>query len=402
MSAELSTDLRKELLEAVRRTVQTRLFDPAFNGRDWESLVRQREEAIVAAAEPTEFERRMESLLQALDLRPVGFSHETTSRVPIQRMLGATLFPYDASWMFQDVHEDGPAYAAGVRPGDVLVSVDEHQVTSNEPVYVSANRSTSLRIRKPDGSTDSVCPTPHDGAKRKPPIGLRKLPSGIGYLRINRFPGLVGIDMAHDIDSAVQTLCDCRAVIVDLRGNPGGGSANLRLMSYLTPKKLPVGYSLTRRRAECGYRREELPRFKRIPRSKLGLLWLAARYKFADKSIVVVTEGLKAPPFQNRIVLLVNEHTVSGSEIVVGFAKDHKLAAIAGTRTAGRLYGWSTFPLLSGYRLTIPVSNYLTWEGKCFERIGIEPDVEVPFSADSALTGRDEQLERAAEIAARL
>jgi len=208
--------------------------------------------------------------------------------------------------------------------------------------------------------------------------------------------------MARDIDSAVRQISDSHAAVIDLRGNPGGGSANLRLMSYLTSNKLPVGYSLTRPRAERGYRREELPRLKRIPDNKLALIWLALRFKFVDKSIVVVTEGLKAPRFQGCIVLLVNEHTVSGSEIVVGFAKEHRLAVIVGSRTAGRLYGWSSLPVLNEYRLTIPVSNYLTWEGKCFEGVGIEPDIEVPFSPEAALEGRDRQLDEAVKIAARL
>ena len=55
-------------------------------------------------------------------------------------------------------------------------------------------------------------------------------------------------------------------------------------MSYLTPGKLEVGYSLTRKRRERGYKREELTRFGRIPSHKATLLWLVARYAFVEKS----------------------------------------------------------------------------------------------------------------------
>jgi hypothetical protein len=61
---------------------------------------------------------------------------------------------------------------------------------------------------------------------------------------------------------------DVHEVIVDLRGNTGGGIGGLRLMSYLTPGKREVGYSLTRKRKEKGYCREELPRFGRIASRK--------------------------------------------------------------------------------------------------------------------------------------
>jgi hypothetical protein len=78
---------------------------------------------------------------------------------------------------------------------------------------------------------------------------------------------------------------------VDLRGNPGGGIGGLRLMSYLTPGKLPVGYSLTRRRAINGFDREHLTKFGRIPMRKIELLGLALRFAFAEKSIALERRG---------------------------------------------------------------------------------------------------------------
>jgi carboxyl-terminal processing protease len=124
---------------------------------------------------------------------------------------------------------------------------------------------------------------------------------------------------------------------VDLRGNTGGGIGGLRLslMSYLTPRKLEVGYSLTRKLRERGYPREELTRFGRIPSHKATLIWLAARYAFVEKSILVVTEGLGERPFHGRVVLLVNEHTASAGEMVSALAEENNLATIVGTKTPG-------------------------------------------------------------------
>jgi C-terminal processing protease CtpA/Prc len=214
------------------------------------------------------------------------------------------------------------------------------------------------------------------------------------------FPGVLGIDITKETDRAIKSLKGTKCLIVDLRGNLGSaGAGNLRLMSYLTPDKIPVGYSLTRRRAEQGYKREELIRFERVPSSKLLAPFALWRFRNVDKSIVVVTEGLGRQSFHGKTVMLVNEHTISGAEIVAGFAADHKLAVVVGTRTAGRMLSWSPLPLGHGYFMTIPIGNYLTWEGKSFEGTGITPDVEVPFSPDAALEGRDQQLETAREIA---
>src|SRR6185437_14270192 len=132
------------------------------------------------------------------------------------------------------------------------------------------------------------------------------------------------------------------------------GAGNLRLMSYLTPSKIPVGFSLTRRRAEEGYDRTQLPRFTRIPRFKVQCLPLLWKFRKLDKSIVVVTEGLKRQSFHDQVTLMVNQHTVSGAEIVVQFAKQHRLANIMGERTAGRSLSFKSFQLPCDFRLTLP------------------------------------------------
>ena len=99
------------------------------------------------------------------------------------------------------------------------------------------------------------------------------------------------------------------------------------------------------------------------------------------------------------LVMLVNEHTISGGEIVAGFASDHKLATLVGTPTAGKLLGWSSLSVGHDCFFTLPTVNYLTWEGRSFEGSGVVPDHYVPFSPEAAFIGVDNQLEAAAQIA---
>ncbi len=173
--------------------------------------------------------------------------------------------------------------------------------------------------------------------------------------------------VARETDEAIKKL-KAKRLLVDLRGNLGSaGAGNLRLMSYLTPKKIPVGYSLTRRRAEAGYDRDDLARLERIPRSKLEAPFVLWRFRKVDKSIVVVTEGLKPQAFQGNFTLLVNSHTFSGAEIVGQFAKQHGLARIVGERTAGRSLSFATLPVPYDFRLTLPIGDYVPWHGERFE-----------------------------------
>jgi C-terminal processing protease CtpA/Prc len=199
-------------------------------------------------------------------------------------------------------------------------------------------------------------------------------------------------------DTAIAHLKDSTRLIVDLRGNTGGGIGGLRLMSYLTPEKKEVGYSLTRKRKERGYAREKLPRFGHIPSHKATLLWLALRYGFIDKSILVVTEGLGAQKFHGRVVILANEHTASAGEMLAAFAQENGLATIVGTKTAARLLSGSTFKAGSGYILGLPVAAYLTWQGKLIEGKGVTPSIPAELSPGNLLAGQDAQMQKAVEI----
>jgi carboxyl-terminal processing protease len=220
----------------------------------------------------------------------------------------------------------------------------------------------------------------------------------IGQVKVSLFPGKLGIDFANQVESVFSgELAPAEKLIVDLRGNPGGGVGGLRLMSYLTPGKNPIGYSLDRPTSERGYDREKLPRFNRIPKSKMALPLLALKYA-GKKSVVLETEGLGKKKFHGKIVVLVNEHSTGAAEMVAQFAKENRLATIVGSKTPGRLVARSPFKIGFGYRLTIPIGAYVSWRGNRIEGKGIEPDIPVQWSYEDALKGVDNQLNQAIEV----
>jgi C-terminal processing protease CtpA/Prc len=227
------------------------------------------------------------------------------------------------------------------------------------------------------------------------PPAWERMPDGIGCLRIALFPGIVGIDVARDIDRAIRDL-SCERLIVDLRGNAGGGMGSLRLMSYLTPGRLPVGYSVTRKDLDRpDFDKARLPRFGRIPERKIALLPLFVRFAIRGRSVAVFTERKGPQRFHGRIAILVNEHTASSSEMVTAFAAENRLAAVVGSRTAGRLLGSDSFGVGYGYRLTIPVVEYRTWRDTRLEGNGVEPHVPAPFDVEAVRRGVDAQLNAA-------
>ena len=399
---------RKKILDKVSHFVEKKHFNPCLNGADWPDLLHSRTERILQANQPEDFEREMHELVSQLKTSHTGFFHRSARNIPARLAVNATVrrlaINGDEKWMFEDVHEGGAAYKAGVDPGDILIGVDGAELKPPTPLVFKMGESAKVTVRKKDGKEATIAfdvPSPKD--KKHPvahprPVSFRRLENGIGFLKVTMFPGAVGIDVAHDIDRAMAQLEACDRLIVDLRGNTGGGIGGLRLMSYLTPDKIPVGYSLTKRRAANGYRKEQLTRFEKIPDSKWMLPLLALRYAFGDKSIAVVTEGLGPKRFHGRIAMLVNQHSASAAEMVAGFAAENKLARIVGTKTAGRLLTGSAFKVGHGYILGLPVAAYLTWQGTMLEGKGIAPDTAVDLSYDALKEGRDNQLGKAIEF----
>ena len=198
------------------------------------------------------------------------------------------------------------------------------------------------------------------------------------------FPGMVGVEIANQISSAVANLDSIDRLIIDLRGNTGGGIAALRVMSLLTPGRIPVGFALDRNRTTANLDTEKLsfPRFARIPPSPRNLWLLGVRYApamLSKKSIVLETEGLGPMPFHRRTILLVDRHTASAAEMIVAFARENNLSTIIGEKTAGRLLSSTSIKVGKGFRLALPTGAYYTWKGSVLEGTPIEPDHVVDF-----------------------
>ncbi len=215
---------------------------------------------------------------------------------------------------------------------------------------------------------------------------------------------MVGMDVANQISAAADELEGTKGLILDLRGNTGGGVGALRVMSLLTPGKVPVGFSLNRNwKGNLEEEKTGFTRFNSIPEKKGGLWLLALRFfpAMVQKSpIVLETEGLGKRSFQGNIVLLVDRHTASAAEMIVAFAQDNQLATVAGEDTAGRLLAADSVKVGHGYRLALPTGSYHTWSGRVLEGTPIKPEVNLPFDWRGRRTGKDEQLKRAQSLTA--
>jgi carboxyl-terminal processing protease len=408
----LSPQERTTILRTIKqRVLKNHINVAGVSYPEWTKLVDERTPSLLAA-DLEDFESGVRDLLKKLGTSHSVFYHERTISLLPQHSIGATLRGSPGSnqerWTFLDVFEDGPAHIAGIKPGDELLAVDGTPYTPPTMPPFRLGQTFTLTVSNADGRRrrDVAIAVPfRKGTKDRPPIVEPKplahavIAPGVGLLKVTYFPGPMGLGFAQLLDAAVSELKrqQCTHLIVDLRGNIGGGLGFARLASYFCPGQLPIGHSLTPSRLRKGYRSEELPRVP-MPQTRTSLIMTLASYAFKDKSIHLLTQGLGGQPFHGRIVLLVNQWTNSAAEMVANFAAENGLATIIGSRTAGNVLGAANFSVGSGYWVRLPIFGWYTSHGDCLEGQGVAPDFVVEPNSGLLNSGVDEHLNKAMEI----
>lgn len=396
---------RRSVLDKVLGTIDTKFMGPEV---DTQRLRERHEGSVLDAGSSEAFEAAFNGLLRDLGVSHTGFFHEATPRAAGRIAIAATFTKADTRdghrWVFQDVHPGGVAATAGIRPGDVLLTIGDKEFVPPEATPFALGERYVVTVRRPDGSTSTpTLAVPPSKDKQRPlvvpdqVVTATRLDGGVGLIRVSMFPGILGMDVARDMSRAVEDL-RCDRLIFDLRGNTGGGIGCLRLMSLMCPDRRGVGYSIGRALARNGYSKERLPAFDRIPSSKLGVIPLLFRFARAGRSVAVYTENFGAKQHHGRVALLINEHSASAAEMVAAFASEYGLATLVGNKTPGRLVATSAFKVGFGYRVALPVAAYYTWQGTNLEGRGVEPDVSEPISPEALWRGEDNQLARARDL----
>ncbi len=103
-------------------------------------------------------------------------------------------------------------------------------------------------------------------------------------------------------------------------------------------------------------------------------------------------------------VMIINEMSGSGGDLLPYLFRFHKIGPLVGTRTWGGLVGtWDTPPLIDGGRFVAPRGGFIDVNGEwAVEAVGVAPDIEVRNDPRAVIDGQDPQLEAAVEEALRL
>ena len=187
-----------------------------------------------------------------------------------------------------------------------------------------------------------------------PTIDKKILPDNIGYIRIAAFDR-VTVDQFINAYNELQDE-QMQGLIIDLRNNPGG---LLDVVTKITDILTPEGVIV-------------------YTESKTG----EREYIYSDK------ESINIP-----LVVLVNEHSASASEVLSGAVKDLKVGVLVGTKTFGKGIVQNLYPLSDESAIKVTVAKYYTPSGVCIQGEGIIPDYVVEMSEEDTARISDLTLE---------
>jgi carboxyl-terminal processing protease len=266
--------------------------------------------------------------------------------------------------------EGTPGDKAGIKSGDQIMKIngqDTKDMALDEAVS---------KIRGPEGTQVTLTvrrgQDTKDYALTRSNIQLKTvtgkmLEGNIAYIRLSMFNEQTGADFARKYQELEQQ--GMKAIILDLRDNPGGLLGEcVKVAGKLVPKGPIVSV--------------------------------------VEKSGERVTHSSHLEAVRFPLVVLVNGGSASASEIVAGAVQDTKAGTLVGVKTFGKgsvqavinPFGGLPLGFGDGTAIKLTIAKYYTPGGRSINGTGIEPDVKVEPPPEKDTSGKDPQLDKAIEI----
>jgi carboxyl-terminal processing protease len=231
-----------------------------------------------------------------------------------------------------------PAWKVGLRPGDIIVSVNDKSTenlnTTEVADLLKGPRNTQVKVvASREGATDYLTFTVvRDEISRKSVQDAFWVRPGIAYVRVLSFGDSTGQELESTLKSVGES--KIKGLVLDLRGNPGGLlDTGVAVADHFLPK---------------------------------GSLIVSHHGRESQERKYTANSGNHGRDYP--IVVLVDRMSASAAEIVAGALQDHDRAWILGETTFGKGLVQTVFPMAGNTALALTTAHFYTPSGRLIQR----------------------------------
>ena len=208
-------------------------------------------------------------------------------------------------------------------------------------------------------------------AQQKKNSPIRYISTKKAILSLNNIP-----ESKEETDLLFKDIMEknTEVLILDAFGNRNLSlNSALNIASHLNSPNNKWGYYLTRKWSETESALPQAPNYERVLKNSFELSGPPNK-NFSEKGFY-----LKSVPgesiFKGKVYLVINKWTMNVAEAFAIYLKNEKIATLVGQKSAGSPVLTNLFEIDKLYRISIPIAQFYDKNGKCYQGIGIEPDL---------------------------
>ena len=383
---KVTVELRKELaqlFDEAWNALGNGFYDTKMHGVDWKAMRKKYRPMAIDAENKIEFQNIVRQMLAELGASHLGIwggasaGNSVTPQVAQTGYLGLQFeesAEKSGGFKVKDVLRGGPADAAGLRVGDIVLGLGNTKLTAEtnlDKVLAGVVGKELPLIFRP--TSEDGLGTPRRASIKPASFGRiraikarnweRTCIQRVGQSTKGRIAYIhLSAMNSQNLQKFQQTIARLnrsrrvKGLIIDVRNN-GGGNIHNQLMQVLWAKPLAKVKVRGRRAAP-----------------QPALYW------------------------DRPVVCLINERSFSDAEVFPYMFKTAGIGKVIGVPTAGGVIGTVNITLSDGSSFRIPRSGFMGMDGTNLEGLGVKPDVLVEETSEDRISGRDPQLKKAIEV----
>ncbi len=269
--------------------------------------------------------------------------------------VGIEVGQFSGRIIISQVFEQGSAGAGGILSGDFIVGVDGVDTREEslgeviDRIRGEPGSMVSLEIERPITAEEYSFDLERRAIALDSVVDVEMATESVGYMRVRQFTDETDLEMVSAIHSL--TAAGMQGLIIDLRGNPGG---RLDIAVRMSEVFLAEGQKILTVQSRRGV--EEI--------------------FYAEPTV---------DAYQPPLIVLIDRHSASASEIFSGALRDHVRAVLVGEKSYGKGSVQSVYSFSDGGGLKLTSARYLLPSGEAINGTGVYPNVMVERSSEEAI-----------------